>query len=80
MTARSRDGGIDSKGILQINLLINILVLFQCKRYIGSVGAPEIRDFRGAIMGRADKGIFITTGTFTREARRETVRDGVPPI
>ncbi|MGD1713191.1 restriction endonuclease [Dapis sp. BLCC M172] len=76
ITGRSGDGGIDRKGILQINLLISIPVLFQCKRYISSVGAPEIRDFRGAIMGRADKGIFITTGTFTREA----VRDGVPPI
>ncbi len=80
ITGRSGDGGIDGKGILQINLLISIPVLFQCKRYIGSVGAPEIRDFRGAIMGRADKGIFITTGTFTSEARREAVRDGVPPI
>ncbi|MEB3342304.1 restriction endonuclease [Okeania sp.] len=80
ITGRSGDGGIDGKGILRINLLISIPVLFQCKRYIGSVGAPEIRDFRGAIMGRADKGIFITTGTFTSEARREAVRDGVPPI
>lgn len=80
ITGRSGDCGIDGKGILQINLLISIPVLFQCKRYIGSVGAPEIRDFRGAIMGRADKGIFITTGTFTSEARREAVRDGVPPI
>ena len=70
ITGRSGDGGIDGKGILQINLLISIPVLFQCKRYIGSVGAPQIRDFRGAIMGRTDKGIFITTGTFTREARR----------
>jgi restriction system protein len=32
------------------------------------------------MMGRADKGIIITTGTFTAEARREAVRDGVPPI
>jgi restriction system protein len=30
--------------------------------------------------GRADKGIILTTGTFTAEARREAVRDGVPPI
>lgn len=80
ITGRSGDGGIDGKGILQINLLISIPVLFQCKHYIGSVGSPQIRDFRGAIMGRADKGIFITTGTFTSEARREAVRDGVPPI
>ncbi|MBD2310118.1 restriction endonuclease [Desertifilum sp. FACHB-1129] len=80
VTGRTGDGGIDGKGILQINLLISIPVLFQCKRYNGSVGASQIRDFRGATMGRADKGIFITTGTFTVEARREAVRDGVPPI
>jgi len=40
----------------------------------------QVRDFRGAMMGRADKGIIITTGSFTAEARKEAVRDGVPPI
>ena len=77
---RSGDGGIDGVGILQVNALVSFKVLFQCKRYQGSVGASHVRDFRGAMQGRADKGIIITTGTFTAEARREAVRDGVPPI
>ena len=55
-------------------------VLFQCKRYKGSVSPGEIRDFRGAMMGRADKGLFITTGTFTPAAVKEATRDGAPPI
>ena len=54
--------------------------MFQCKRYKGAVGAPVVRDFRGAMMGRADKGIILTTGTFTADATRESVRDGAPPI
>ena len=53
---------------------------FQCKRYTGSVGASEIRNFRGAVVGRADKGLFITTGRFTRDTQREAVRDGAPAI
>ena len=55
-------------------------VLFQCKRYKGSVSASEIRDFRGAMVGRADKGLFITTGSFTPAAVKEATRDGAPPI
>ncbi|MBE9239541.1 restriction endonuclease [Synechocystis salina] len=80
VTGKTGDGGIDGKGILQINPLLSIPVLFQCKRYAGSVGAPQIRDFRGAMMGRADKGILITTGSFTKEVEREAIRDGVSPI
>jgi len=55
-------------------------VLFQCKRYNGSVSAGEIRDFRGAMVGRADKGLFISTGTFSPAAIKEATRDGAPPI
>lgn len=80
VTGRSGDGGIDGIGILQLNGMLSFRVLFQCKRYSGSIGAPMLRDFRGAMQGRADKGVFITTGTFTSEARREAIRDGVPPI
>ncbi len=80
VTGRSGDGGIDGMGILQINPLVSFKVIFQCKRYKGSVGAPQVRDFRGAMMGRADKGIILTTGTFTTEAKKEAIRDGVPPI
>lgn len=80
VTGRSGDGGIDGKGILQVNPLLSFQVLFQCKRYTGSVSASQIRDFRGALQGRADKGIFLTTGSFSADARREASRDGAPPI
>ncbi len=79
VTGRSGDGGIDGAGVLRLNL-ISFHVRFQCKRYTGSVSAPEIRGFRGAMVGRADKELFITTGRFTKEAEREAVRDGAPAI
>ena len=80
VTGRSGDGGIDGEGILEINPLLSLKVIFQCKRYQGSVGAGMIRDFRGAMIGRADKGIVITTGTFTMDAKKEAIRDGADPI
>ena len=82
MTGRSGDGGIDGIGVLQVNPLVSFKVLFQCKRYTGStsVSPSHVRDFRGSMTGRADKGIIISTGTFTNEARREATRDGAPPI
>ena len=80
VTGQSGDGGIDGYGTLQINPLVSFKVLFQCKRYAKSVAPSHIRDFRGAMAGRADKGIVITTGSFSAEARREASRDGVPPI
>jgi restriction system protein len=80
VTGRSGDGGIDGFGILQLNPLVSFRVLFQCKKYSGVVSPSNVRDFRGAMTGRADKGIIITTGTFTAEARREASRDGAPPI
>ncbi len=80
VTGKSGDGGIDGVGTLQVNPLVSFKVLFQCKRYTNSVSPSQVRDFRGAMAGRADKGIIITTGTFTAEARREASRDGVHPI
>ena len=80
VTGRSGDGGIDGKGIMRIGGLLSFHVIFQCKRYQGAVSAGQMRDFRGAMIGRADKGIFITTGTFTRDALKEATRDGAPPI
>jgi len=80
VTGRSGDGGLDGHGVLQINPFVSFRVYFQCKRYDASVGAGAVRDFRGAMMGRADKGLILTTGTFTAEAKREAMRDGVPPI
>ncbi len=44
------------------------------------LSSGEIRDFRGAMVGRTDKGLFITTGSFSREAMKEATRDGAPPI
>jgi restriction system protein len=80
VTGRTGDGGIDGVGVLQVNPFVSFNVLFQCKRYQGTVTPSQIRDFRGAMMGRADKGIIITTGTFTLDAKKEARRDGVPPI
>lgn len=80
VTGKSNDGGIDGIGTLQVNPFVSFNVLFQCKRYQGAVTPSQVRDFRGAMMGRADKGLIITTGTFTLEAKREARRDGVPPI
>jgi restriction system protein len=79
VTGKSGDGGIDGKGVVRVNL-VSFHVLFQCKRYQGSVSAGTVRDFRGAMQGRADKGLIITTGTFTPDARREATRDGAPAI
>jgi restriction system protein len=80
VTGRSGDGGIDGKGIMRLGGLLSFNVIFQCKRYSGSVGAGHVRDFRGAMVGRADKALLITTGTFTRDAEREATRDGAPTI
>lgn len=80
VTGRSGDGGIDGSGVIQVNALVSFKVLFQCKRYVGTVVPSQVRDFRGAMMGRADKGIILTTGSFTSDARKEAVRDGVPAI
>lgn len=80
VTGKSGDGGIDGHGIIQINPFVSFNVLFQCKRYKGTVSSSQIRDFRGAMTGRADKGIIITTGNFTLEAKKEARRDGAPPI
>jgi restriction system protein len=76
---RSGDGGIDGVGVLQVSLL-SFPVFFQAKRYRGSVSPSVVRDFRGAMAGRGDKGILITTGTFSRDAKLEARRDGATPV
>lgn len=80
VTGRTGDGGIDGVGRVKIGGLLGFPIVFQCKRYQGSVGSNVVREFRGAMMGRADRGLILTTGTFTRDARQEATRDGVPPI
>jgi restriction system protein len=80
VTGQTNDGGIDGKGMLRLGGVLSFNVIFQAKRYKGSVSPSTVRDFRGAMVGRADKGLIITTGSFTREAKREGSRDGAPPI
>ncbi len=79
VTGKAGDGGIDGIGVYRVSLL-SFPVFFQCKRYVGSVGSGAVRDFRGAMSGRGEKGLLITTGTFTSEAKRESTRDGAPPV
>jgi restriction system protein len=81
ITGRSGDGGFDGHGVLLVNAFVSFRVLFQCKRYDNTaVSASQVRDFRGAVTGRTDKGIILTTGTFSADARKEALRDGAPPI
>jgi restriction system protein len=80
ITGRSGDGGIDGRGVVRVGGVLSFHVIFQCKRYKDTVSAAVVRDFRGAMVGRADKGLLITTGTFTRDARAEAQRDGAPPL
>ncbi len=80
VTGKTGDGGIDGVGIVKLNGIISFHMLFQCKRYAGSVSAREVRDFRGAMQGRADKGLFITTGKFSAPAIEEANRPGAAPI
>jgi restriction system protein len=79
VTGKSGDGGIDGIGVYRLSL-VSFPVFFQCKRYRGSVGAGAVRDFRGAMSGRGDKGLLITTGSFTADAKQEATRDGAPPV
>jgi restriction system protein len=80
VTGRAGDGGIDGVGLVRLGGLLSFPIIFQCKRYQGSIGPSIIRDFRGAMIGRADRGLVITTGTFSRDAKSEATRDGAPPI
>ncbi len=80
VTGKSGDGGIDGHGIIRLSGLISFPVMFQCKRYAGNVTPSAVRDLRGAMQGRAEKGLILTTGSFTQAAQKEATRDGAPPI
>ena len=80
VTGQTSDGGIDGIGIYRPSGLISFHTAFQCKRYQGSVGASVVRDFRGSFIGRADRGIIVTTGYFTNEAKSEANRAGANPV
>ena len=79
ITAKFGDGGIDGAGVLRVNLM-SFQVLFRSKRYKGSVGSEVVQIFRGAMQGRVNKRLIITTDTLTAEARREATRYGAPAI
>lgn len=80
VTQASRDGGVDGEGYLRINRFVRTKIMFQCKRYEGTVGPDRVQAFRGAIHGRAERGIILTTGTFTTGAKNEAARDNATPI
>lgn len=79
MLGKSGDGGIDGLGVYKVSL-VSFPTYFQSKRYAGSVSSSAVRDFRGAMSGRGDKGLLITTGSFTPSAKAEATRDGAPPV
>lgn len=80
VTQRSRDGGIDGYGLLRLSPFVSLRVAFQAKRYKDTVTRSAVGEFRNALLGRAEKGVFITTGRFTQDAETEATRDGVVPI
>ena len=80
VTGKTGDGGIDGNGIIRMGGLISFNVLFQSKKHKANIGSSMVRDFRGAMIGRADKGLIISTSGFTYEAKKEATRDGAPPI
>ena len=80
VTGRPGDEGIDGRAVIRFAGFVSLPVVFQCKRYRRQVTAPMIREFRGAMMGRADRGLFITTGGFTGRAVQEAMRQGAPFI
>lgn len=80
VTPIGKDGGIDGYGVLQLNPFVSFKVIFQCKRYKNTVSRAQVGDLRNAMIGRADKGIMITTGIFSEDAKREAVREGAPAI
>lgn len=80
VTGQSHDGGIDGYGTLEMNPFVSFKVLFQCKRYRGTVSRAQVGDFRNAMIGRAEKGIIMTTGTFSSDAIKEANREGAPQV
>ena len=79
VTGRTGDQGIDGVGVYRVSL-VSFPVFFQAKRWRNSVGSQQVRDFRGAMVGRGEKGLLITTASFTSEAKAEASRDGAPPV
>lgn len=79
VTPMGGDEGIDGVGVYKPSL-VSFPIYFQCKRYKGGVEPGVVRDFRGAMTGQGEKGLVITTGTFSPSAKKEATRDGAPPV
>ncbi|CAM2009649.1 restriction endonuclease [Acanthopleuribacter pedis] len=77
---RAEDGSIEGNGTLRLNPLVSAKVFFQVKHTLEPVTKSQVRDFRGAMLGRGNHGLIITTGSFTTSAIEEAIRDGVPLI
>lgn len=80
VTGRTGDGGIDGTGIIQMGGFVSFRIIFQCKRYQGTISSAEIREFKGTMSGRSEKGLFMTTGTFSRDAKQEAIRNSATSI
>lgn len=80
VTKKSGDGGIDGTGKLRINGIFSFNIAFQCKRYQGVVSSADIRDFRGSLTTNIEKGVFITTGSFSKAAIEEACSPGKQQI
>jgi restriction system protein len=80
ITGGSGDQGIDGKGVVKLNDVVSLNIVFQCKRYKETISPHHVRDFRGAMQGRGEKGLIISTGRFTKDAKKEANREGVTPI
>ena len=80
VTRQSGDGGIDAVAVYRPQGLISFRTTVQCKRWAGSVGPDRVQAFQGASMGKADRGILITTGYFTDAAKAQANAPGAFPI
>lgn len=79
VTGKSGDGGIDGHGKLKVGLAM-MNVAFQCKRWQGQVGRPDVDKFRGAIQGEFEQGIFFTPSDFSQPAREASIKKGAVPV
>lgn len=78
--SQGEDEETGGKGFLFVNRLIRTKVIYQCKQHRESIGSWEIRNFRDAIAEQAKIGIFLTAGTFTKDAMKEATRKKAIPI
>jgi restriction system protein len=80
ITAISKGNYIEGDCIFQKNQFLWLKVLFRLNRNESSIDSKAIRGFRTAMRGHADRGILLTTNTFTMDAKWEAARKDVLPI